>query len=110
MKVIKPFFLGMLGGLALGLALLLGIYFTPLRQEFYFAADTELADVRGKLGQYQEWLAQTDLRLAQSQAEPAIAVADSLRIAQTKAWRDYKAWRNRLGELARAHDKPTAEG
>lgn len=110
MKVIKPFFLGMLGGLALGLALLVGLYFSPLRQECYFAADAELADVRAKLGQYQEWLAQTDLRLAQAQADPAITVSDSLRNAQTKAWRDYKAWRNRLGELARAHDKPTAEG
>ena len=110
MKVIKPFFLGMLGGLALGLALLVGVYFTPLRQELYFTADAELADVRSKLGQYQEWLAQTDLRLAQAQAYPAIALSDSLRIAQAKAWRDYKAWRNRLAELARAHDKPTAEG
>jgi hypothetical protein len=110
MKVIKPFFLGMLGGLALGLALLVGLYFSPLRQDFYFAADAELADVRAKLGQYQEWLAQTDLRLAQAQADPALAVSDSLRNAQSKAWRDYKAWRNRLGELARAHDKPTAEG
>ena len=42
--------------------------------------------------------------------DPAIAVSDSLRLAQTKAWRDYKAWRNRLAELARSHDKPTAEG
>lgn len=110
MKVIKPFFLGMLGGLALGLALLVGVYFTPLRQDLYFAADSELADVRLKLGQYQEWLAQTDLRLAQAQAYPAISGSDSLRIAQTKAWRDYKAWRNRLAELARIHEKPTAEG
>jgi helix-turn-helix protein len=110
MKVIKPFFLGMLGGLAVGLALWVGLYFSPLRQDFYFAADSELADVRAKLGQYQEWLAQTDLRLAQAQTYPAIAVVDSLRTAQAKAWRDYKVWRNRLGELARAHDKPTAEG
>ena len=51
MKVIKPFFLGMLGGLALGLVLWVGIYFTPLRQDLYFAADSELADVRSKLGQ-----------------------------------------------------------
>lgn len=110
MKVIKPFFLGMLGGLALGLALLVGLYFSPLRQDLYFAADAELADVRSKLDRYQEWLAQTDLRLAQAPGDSAVAVSDSLRNAQTKAWRDYKAWRNRLGELARAHDKPTAEG
>ncbi|MDB5102339.1 MAG: hypothetical protein JWP91_28 [Fibrobacteres bacterium] len=105
MKVIKPFFLGMLGGLVLGLLLLLGLYFTPLRESAYFAVDPEMADIRSKLDQYQEWLAQTDLRIAEHQ--PA---SDSLQNAQTKAWRDYKGWRNRLGELARAHAKPTAEG
>ena len=112
MKVIKPFFLGALGGLALALAALLGIYFSSLRNDVYFAADPEMADARAKLGQFQEWLAQADLRLAQSESAPEdkSPASDSLRNAQTKAWRDYKAWRNRLGELARAHDKPTADG
>jgi hypothetical protein len=113
MKVIKPFFLGMLGGLALALALLVGTYFTSLRNDLYFALDPEMADVRVKLGQFQDWLAQADLRIAENSTAVgagAGAGADSLRNAQTKAWRDYKAWRTKLGELARAHDKPTAEG
>ncbi|MEO6098551.1 MAG: helix-turn-helix domain-containing protein [Fibrobacteria bacterium] len=109
MKVIKPFFLGVLGGLALALALLVGTYFTSLRNDLYFALDPEMADVRVKLGQFQDWLAQADLRIAEIGSSGGDA-PDSLRNAQTKAWRDYKAWRNRLGELARAHDKPTAEG
>jgi hypothetical protein len=109
MKVIKPFFLGVLGGLALAFALLVGIYFTSLRNDLYFALDPEMADVRVKLGQFQDWLAQADLRIAES-GSSADGAPDSLRNAQTKAWRDYKAWRTRLGELARAHEKPTAEG
>jgi hypothetical protein len=109
MKVIKPFFLGVLGGLALAFALLVGTYFTSLRNDLYFALDPEMADVRVKLGQFQDWLAQADLRIAES-GSLAGGAPDSLRNAQTKAWRDYKAWRTRLGELARAHEKPTAEG
>lgn len=106
MKVIKPFFLGVLGGLGLALVLLVGLFFTPLREDLYFSLDPEMADIRSKLDRYQEWLAQTDLRIAEHEN----AGADSLRNAQTKAWRYYKGWRNRLGELARAHARPTAEG
>jgi hypothetical protein len=105
MQVIKPIILGMLGGLALAMALVVGLYVSPAREAVYFAADPEMADIRDKLSQYQEWLSQTDLRIAEN--EP---VADSLRNAQAKAWKDYKGWRNRMGELARAHAKPTAEG
>lgn len=111
MKVIKPFFLGVLGGLALALVLLVGLFFSPLREAVYFGADPEMADIRSKLDQYQEWLAQTDLRIAEHENGVAGGKPlDSLQIAQAKAWRDYKAWRNRLGELARAHARPTAEG
>ncbi len=110
MKVIKPFFLGVLGGLALALALLTGLFFSPLREKVYFAADPEMADIRSKLDQYQQWLAQTDLRIAANGAAPSGRVSDSLQAAQTKAWRDYKGWRNRLGDLAREHVNPTAEG
>lgn len=106
MKVIKPFFLGILGGLALALALVAGLYFSPLREAAYVSADPEMASIRTKLARYQEWLSQTDLRLAQD----GDRISDSLRTAQTKAWRDYKGWRTRLGELARAHKDPTAAG
>lgn len=110
MKVIKPFFFGMLGGLALALALTVALYFSPLRETLYFQVDPEVADIRSKLGQYREWLAQTDFRIATN--ENGLSgdgkAADSLRNAQTKAWRDYKGWRNRLGDLARTHSRPTA--
>jgi hypothetical protein len=110
MKVIKPFFFGVLGGLAMALALTVGLYFSPMREDLYFQVDPEVADIRSKLGQYREWLAQTDFRIAAG--EKGLTgdgkAADSLRNAQTKAWRDYKGWRNRLGDLARAHSKPTA--
>lgn len=111
MKVIKPFFLGVIGGLVLSVALLLGLFFSPIREDLYFRLDPEMADIRSKLGQYQEWLSQTDLRIAGSDAPSAAPTAsDSLRNAQTRAWRDYKGWRNRLGELARTQVHPTAEG
>ena len=61
MKVIKPFFLGTLGGLALSVLLWLGLYLSPLRETVYFWADPEMADVRGKLSQYRDWLSQADL-------------------------------------------------
>jgi hypothetical protein len=117
MKVLKPFFLGVLGGLGLALALLIGVFLSPLRERVYFAADPEMADIRSKLDRYQSWLAQTDLRIAEHGAEHGfeqgtadVRVSDSLQAAQTKAWRDYKGWRNRLGDLAREHARPSAEG
>ncbi len=110
MKVIKPFFFGVLGGLAMALALTVALYFSPLRETLYFQVDPEVVDIRSKLGQYREWLDQTDFRIAAN--ENGLSgdgkTADSLRNAQTKAWRDYKGWRNRLGDLARTHSKPTA--
>ena len=98
MKVIQPFFLGLFGGLAISLALLVGLYFSPLREAAYFAADPELNDVRDKLSQYRDWLSQADLYIAEKGPEPS----DSLQTAQTLAWREYKKWRTHLGELARA--------
>jgi hypothetical protein len=106
MKVIKPFFIGLLGGLALSLVLLVGLYFSPLREAVYFGVDPELQDVRGKLSQYRDWLSQADLYIQEKGPE----TSDSLQTAQTLAWREYKKWRTHLGELARAHAKPTAEG
>jgi hypothetical protein len=108
MKAIKPFFLGALGGLALSLALALALFFSPLREELYFSQDPEMSDIRAKLDVYQEWLAQTDLRIAENGNGIAGTGGDtdSLRNAQEKAWRDYKGWRGRLGQLARAHAKP----
>src|SRR5690606_18642133 len=106
MKVIKPFFLWALIGSALALALTVALYFSPLREAAYFRADPDMASIRSKLDKYQEWLSHTDLRLAAKDGENP----DSLRTAQTKAWRDYKSWRTRLGELARAHAEPTAAG
>jgi hypothetical protein len=108
MKAIKPFFLGALGGLAICLALLAALFYSPVREELYFSLDPEMSDIRAKLDVYQEWLAQTDLRIAENGNGIAGSGGDtdSLRNAQEKAWRDYKGWRGRLGQLARAHAKP----
>src|SRR3954462_13131428 len=111
MKVMKPFFFGVLGGSGLALVLLVVVFLTPLRETLYFTLDPEMADIRSKLDRYQEWLAQTDLRIAGQESasggnDGAAHSADSLRNAQTKAWRDYKGWRNRLGELARTQAHP----
>lgn len=109
MKVIKPFFLGLFGGLALSLVLLVGLYFSPLRETAYFNADPELSDVRGKLSQYRDWLSQADLYIEDNQVKGS-DTSDSLQTAQTLAWREYKKWRTHMGDLARAHAKPTVDG
>ncbi len=106
MKPIQPVILGLFGGLVFSLALLAGLYFSPLRETLYFSVDPEMAQVRAKLSGYREWINQADLSLAAKEDQSS----DSLRAAQTVAWREYKKWRTYLGDLARAHAKPTAEG
>ena len=106
MKAIKPFFLGTLGGLAMVAGLLVGLYYSPLRETVYFSADPEMAQVRSRLIQYRDWMSQTDLHIM----EKGPKASDSLRTAQVLAWQEYKKWRAHLGELARAHTRPTAAG
>jgi hypothetical protein len=105
MRTAKPIVLGALVGLALSLAALAGLYASPWRQEAYFRADPGLADLRSKLATYQDWLTQVDARIALQGPD-----ADSLREEQARVWRDYKAWRTRMGELARAHAEPSGPG
>ena len=105
MRTAKPIVLGALVGLALVLAALAGMYASPWRQELYFLADPGLSDMRTKLAIYQDWLTQSDARIALQGPE-----ADSLRTEQARVWRDYKAWRTRMGELARSHALPSASG
>ncbi len=105
MQSVKPIFLGALAGLGLGLAVLAGLYASPLRQDLYFEADPALADARSRLETYQEWLNQADARIALQDPE-----ADSLRAEQARVWRDYKAWRTRVGEMARVHAQPSGPG
>jgi hypothetical protein len=105
MRTAKPILLGALLGLALALAALAGLYASPWRQEAYFRADPGLSDLRSKLATYQEWLTQVDARIAAQGPD-----ADSLRAEQARVWRDYKAWRTRMGESARAHAQPSGAG
>lgn len=105
MRYAKPISLGALLGLFLALAALAGAYLSPWRQALYFSGDPELADLRSKLEGYQEWLSFADSRIALRGPE-----ADSLRAEQASVWRDYKSWRTRMGELARAHSRPSGEG
>jgi hypothetical protein len=105
MQSVKPIVLGALAGLGLGLAALAGLYASPLRQDLYFSADPSLADARSRLETYQEWLNQADARIALQGPE-----SDSLRSEQERVWRDYKAWRTRVGQMARLHAQPSGRG
>jgi hypothetical protein len=105
MQSVRYILLGALAGSALALAALAGLYLSPLRQEIYFASDPALADARARLDTYQDWLSQADARIALKGPD-----ADSLRAEQARVWRDYKAWRSRLGELARVHAQPSGPG
>lgn len=105
MRTAKPIVLGALLGLALALAGLAGLYASPWRQDAYFRADPGLSDLRSKLATYQDWLTQVDARIAMQGPD-----ADSLRGEQERVWRDYKSWRTRMGELARAHAQPSGAG
>ncbi len=85
---------------------LVGLYLSPLRETVYFRTDPEMAQVRSRLNQYRDWMSQTDFHIV----EQGSKVTDSLQAAQVIAWQEYKKWRGHLGELARAHVRPTAEG
>ncbi len=86
--------------------LLVGLYLSPLRETVYFRTDPEMAQVRSRLNQYRDWMSQTDFHIV----EQGSKITDSLKTAQVIAWQEYKKWRGHLGELARAHVRPTAEG
>ncbi len=103
MKVFKQFVLGMFGGILVSLIILTAIYLSSLREPVYFLADPEMAEVRARLSQYQEWLSQADLYIV----EKGMQESDSLRTAQSLAWTEYKKWRTHLGGLARVHVNPS---
>jgi hypothetical protein len=106
MKLIQQFFLGGVGGLGISLALLIALYLSPLRETAYYRIDPEISALRIRLAQYQDWMAQTDLSIAQAGGEAT--APDTLRTAQARAWKEYKRWRNQMGELARVHARPSA--
>lgn len=105
MHMIKSTTYGALFGLAAALAMLIGLYASPLRQDLYFAVDPGLAEARANLRMLRDTLAQADMHIAQADAG-----SDTLRARQEKTWRQYKAWRTRLGELSRVHAQPGAAG
>lgn len=120
MKAAQPFFLGAVGGLALTLAIAIGLFLSPLRRALYLEWDPELSRLRSKTDQIRERMAAGEMGLAEGASAPAGAPADagapegarldSLRAAQAGAWKEYRHWRNRLGELSRAQDEPSAAG
>jgi hypothetical protein len=118
MKAAQPFFLGAVGGLALTLAIAIGLFLSPIRRALYLEWDPELSRLRSKTDQIRERMAAGEMGMADGASAAAEAPADagapeaarldSLRSAQAGAWKEYKHWRNRLGELSRAHDEPRA--
>lgn len=110
MKVIRSFFLGGACGLALAMAIAVGLYLSPIRKGLYLDWDPEIADLRSRMDQIRERVVTRELGLAEAglDASPprGARVIDSLKSAQAGAWKEYRHWRNRLGELSRAHDEP----
>lgn len=108
MKVIQPFFLGGAGGLALALAIAVGLYLSPLRKSLYLQSDPEISELRDRMDGIQERLVSHELGIAEASSEQQ--PADSLKSAQAGSWKEYRHWRNRIGELSRMHDRPTPAG
>lgn len=106
MKSIRSFFLGALLGLGLAVALLIGTYLSPMRQPLYFRFDPDVVATRAKLDQYQENFSRDELRIAGEATPPA----DSLRGAQSRAWKEYLRWRGQMAELAKVHAQATPGG
>lgn len=111
MKVIRAFLLGGAGGLALALAVAIGLYASPVRKGLYLDFDPEISALRGKLGEVREKVMTHEMGIAEGEAAvrdegAARKPVDSLKTAQAGAWKEYRHWRNRLGELSRAHDTP----
>lgn len=108
MKVIQPFFLGGAGGLALALAIAIGLYLSPLRKALYLDMDPEISDLRMRMDRIQERLLADEMGIAEAAA--ANQSADSLKGAQAGSWKEYRHWRNRMGDISRAHDRATPAG
>jgi hypothetical protein len=130
MKVVQPFFLGGVGGLTLALAIAVGLFASPLRKGLYLDWDPEISDLRERMDGLQDRLVSAEFGIAESegapgteaaqasrtaQAEIAVAKAasaaanrraDSLKASQSGSWKEYRHWRNRLGERSRLHDRP----
>lgn len=108
MKVIQPFFLGGAGGLALALAIAMAFYLSPLRKSIYLDTDPEISDLRLRMDRIQERLLADEMGIAEAAA--ANQPADSLKTAQAGSWKEYRHWRNRMGDISRAHDRATPAG
>lgn len=109
MKVIQPFFLGGAGGLALALAIAIGLFLSPLRKSLYLDLDPEISDLRSRMDRIQERLLADEMGIAEAAASGG-QPADSLKAAQAGSWKEYRHWRNRVGDISRAHDRATPAG
>lgn len=107
MKFIQPFFLGGAGGLVLTLAIVIGFYASPLRKSLYLDWDPEISDLRNRLEDLRERLQKDEMAIAGMAGGPA---SDSLKAAQAGSLKEYRHWRNRLGNLSRLHGQPTPGG
>lgn len=103
MKVIQPFLLGGVGGLAVALLIALGLFASPLRKGLYLDWDPEIQLLKEKLEGQKEKLVSVELGIAESGSSRQI---DSLKASQAGSWKEYRHWRSRLGELSRMQDRP----
>lgn len=116
MKVIQPFFLGGGIGLVLVLGLAAAFFLSPLRKGLYLDWDPEISGLRDRLHAVREQAVAAELGIAAASvaatgfaALPPKSV-DSLKRVQSGAWKEYRHWRARLGELSRRHDRATPAG
>ena len=105
MKFIQPFFLGGAGGLVLTLAIVIGFYVSPLRKSLYLDWDPEISQLRDRLEGLREKLLKDEMAIAGSAT--GSPDSDSLKAAQAGSWKEYRHWRNRLGNLSRLHERAT---
>lgn len=118
MKVIQPFFLGGGIGLVLALGIAAAFFNSPLRKGLYLDWDPEISDLRQRMHAIREQTTAAELAIADAADDtPPFRVSpsgagsvDSLKRAQAGAWKEYRHWRNRLGELSRLHDRATPAG
>lgn len=108
MKVIQPFFLGGACGLVLALAIAIGLYASPLRKTLYLDTDPEIAGLRDRMDGIQERIHADEIGIVEAPAGSRLA--DSLKAAQVGAWKEYRHWRSRMGDLARMHERATPAG
>jgi len=82
------------------------LYFSPWRKALYLKTDPQVQITRDNLSLYRATLAHIDQKMVLSPVDSSTALAEM----QTKAWQEYRVYRNRLTELAGAYTQASPDG